>query len=449
MRIATLSISILLVSFNYCGCLSSQIESEDAEEPQDGEGTKSEFDLNLGIKDLDMDGIADEIDHDLDGDGWGNEEENMCGTDPENVSESPNDKDSDGICDTLDPDLEGLLEEFRSIEEFDSFTDNPEWYGLNITTWQMEHGGWGKGNKEAYMNPWDGVEPPSPYTCGMPDCPDGRYLGTLDNNATTSEIRFISMLYNSSSSEENRTIFRDSANLGLDFIFNSQYSSGGWPQVFPERYGAYSNLVTFNDHAMVRTMILLWDIHEKRTPFDSGIFSGINESNLNTALNRGMDFILRSQIRVEGNLTVWCQQHDPESYAPMPGRPYELPAKSGWESAGVAALLLNWPDRTPEIENATRGAVNWFHENKIDGQVFIHKSGEIGEFADSEGAMMWYRFYNISDNQFFMSGRDSVKVYDIRNLTDEMRTSYQWAGDWGTGIVTETSKMEEWKIAPD
>ena len=54
---------------------------------------------------------------------------------------------------------------------------------------------------------------------------------------------------------------------------------------------------------------------------------------------------------------------------------------------------------------------------------------------------MWYRFYNLSDDQFFMAGRDSVKVYSISDLTFEMKTNYQWAGDWGTDLVLETSKL--------
>ena len=123
----------------------------------------------------------------------------------------------------------------------------------------------------------------------------------------------------------------------------------------------------------------------------------------------------------------------------MPGRPYELPSKSGWESVGVTALLLNWPDRTEAVENATWSAVDWFHQNMVLGVEYNMKPN--GTFVDKEGSMMWYRFYNLSDDQFFMAGRDSVKVYSISDLTFEMKTNYQWAGDWGTDLVLETSKL--------
>jgi PelA/Pel-15E family pectate lyase len=203
-------------------------------------------------------------------------------------------------------------------------------------------------------------------------------------------------------------------------------------------------MVTFNDHTMVRVMLLLRDIADSFGPFSGELIDELNFSALNSSLNLGMDYILNSQIIVDGELTIWCQQHDPETYEPMTGRPYELLGRSAWESSGVTALLLNWPERTNKIENATRGAVQWFHDNVIIDKSYIYETPgywENGNITDSEGGMLWYRYYNLSDNQFFMAGRDSVKVYQTEDLTREMKTSYTWGGDWGRGIIVETSKM--------
>jgi len=51
---------------------------------------------------------------------------------------------------------------------------------------------------------------------------------------------------------------------------------------------------------------------------------------------------------------------------------------------------------------------------------------------------MWYRFYNLTDNQHFMAGRDSVKVFNITDLSEEMKTGYWWAGNWGTPLIHAT-----------
>ena len=54
---------------------------------------------------------------------------------------------------------------------------------------------------------------------------------------------------------------------------------------------------------------------------------------------------------------------------------------------------------------------------------------------------MWFRYYNVSDDQYFMAGRDGVKVYDLSDLTEERRTGYRWAFDWALEIITESAKI--------
>ena len=62
------------------------------------------FNLTITAKHLDTDGdgIPDIEDTDDDGDGWGDEDELACGTDPLDIVSYPDDYDGDGTCDTLD-----------------------------------------------------------------------------------------------------------------------------------------------------------------------------------------------------------------------------------------------------------------------------------------------------------------------------------------------------------
>jgi len=341
--------------------------------------------------------------------------------------------------DTEKLDFSHLLDFLRENDDLKGFEiGNEESFGINVTSWQMENGGWGKGNPEIYKAPWDNNSPLSSYY----NYTSGAYLGTFDNNATTWQIRLLAGLYLDSENENNRSIFLESVSKGMDFILESQYPSGGWPQVYPERIGNgvnYSNLVTFNDDTMPRVILLIWDMIENREEFESNITDNLDMVRLELALNKGIDYVLKSQIKDGGELTIWCQQHDPETYSPMPGRPYELVSKVGRESAGVVAILLNWPDRNEEIINSTWGAVNWYEENMIWGEKY---DIEEGIFIESPGSMMWYRFYNVSGDQYFMAGRDGVKVYDIEDLDMERRTGYWWAGDWGTGIINAVSEVD-------
>ncbi|MBJ8193584.1 pectate lyase, partial [Bacillus cereus] len=82
---------------------------------------------------------------------------------------------------------------------------------------------------------------------------------------------------------------KNSVQKAIDFVLTSQYSSGGWPQVYPKR-GNYSDAVTYNDDAMVRVMVLADDIVNKKQPFDSDILDDASRSRLQQALNKGIQY---------------------------------------------------------------------------------------------------------------------------------------------------------------
>src|SRR5207302_4477599 len=78
------------------------------------------------------------------------------------------------------------------------------------------------------------------------------------------------------------------------------------------------------------------------------------------AFDRGVECILKCQIKVNGRLTAWCAQHDEKDYSPRPGRTYELVSLSGSESVGIVRLLMSLEDPGDEVVKAVEGAVAWF-----------------------------------------------------------------------------------------
>ncbi len=320
------------------------------------------------------------------------------------------------------------LDKLRGYGELTSAAGsmNIDTYTSNLTTWQMSHGGFCKAYASKYVKAYDGSARSS--LTG----PSGE-LGTFDNNATIQEMRLLAVRYKETTNSTYKNQFKSSFIKALGFVLTSQLPNGGWPQVYPKRNN-YSDLATYNDNAMVRVMVLVKDIIDKKSPFDSDIASSADLSNLQTALDKAVDFALKAQIINNGKLTVWCAQHDPLTYVPKAARAYELASKSGSESVSIVYFLMAWPNQTTAVQNAAKGAIAWFKKTRTSDLKFSN-----GQFISSPGSSLWYRFYNVEDDRQFFCDRDGIKTYDFMSVSEERRTGYQWGGDYGSTLISMES----------
>ena len=308
-------------------------------------------------------------------------------------------------------------------------------YTYNMTTWQISNGGFYKAMADKYKSAYSGGQK-SEWRAK-----DGGDLGTIDNNATIQEMRLLALRYKETTNSNYKSAFKTSFNKALNFILTMQRSTGGLPQVWPKR-GNYSDHVTLNDNAMVRAMVTMMDIANKTSPFDSDIIDDATRSKMKSALDKAIQYLLKAQIVNNGNLTVWCAQHDTANYAPRPARAYELESKSGSESAGVVWFLMNWPEQTEAIQKAVKGAIAWYKKTKVTGLYFNKKAGT---FDKRDGNVLWYRFYEVNNDNYFFCDRDgaSTKTQDFTKISEERRTGYQWAGDYGSALLsTEAAYLE-------
>ncbi|MEI7024822.1 pectate lyase [Paenibacillus sp. y28] len=322
---------------------------------------------------------------------------------------------------------DSLFSGYRDFSDFvtGSLTTDTA-YASNIVSWQMPHGGFFKSMETKYSSAWNGTDARSDWKSSS-----GVELGTFDNEATVKEIRFLADMYK----KTGNAAFKTSVRKAVDFILNSQYSSGGWPQVYPQR-GNYSDYVTFNDDAMVRVMVLIDDMINQRYAFDGDILTSTYRTNLTTALNKGVQYMLNAQIVMSGKRTVWCAQHDPVTFAALGARAYELPSKSGSESVGITAFLMSRP-QTPEIRAAAKSALTWFDTVRVDGTRYVRSGPDF--FVSDPASVMWYRFYNLDNNNHFFSDRDGLKYYNIMDISEERRLGYSWAGAYAKNLLTLAS----------
>jgi len=318
------------------------------------------------------------------------------------------------------------LDKLRSYSELTTAAGSMDLdlYTHNLTTWQMTHGGFSKAHASLYVNAWDGKAELSSWT-GT----NGEPLGMFDNNATVQEMRLLAVRYAATTNATYKKEFRASFQKALGFVLKSQLPNGGWPQVYPKR-GNYSDMATYNDNAMIRAMVMVKDLVDKKAPFHTDITTADTLALLNTALTKAVNFAVKAQIVNGGKPTVWCAQHNPTTYAPEGARAYELASKSGSESIGVTYFLMAWPDQTTAIQNAVKGSIAWYKKTKVSDLQFSS-----GVFSTVAGKSLWYRFYDVATDSPFFCDRDGIKTRDFSTLSVERQTGYQWAGDYGSALI--------------
>lgn len=249
---------------------------------------------------------------------------------------------------------------------------------------------------------------------------------TIDNNATYTEIRKLAAEYKKTNNKK----CSEAALKGIRFLLNMQYSNGGFPQIYNS--SGYHTHITYNDNAMVNVLILLDDVSARK-----GDFSFVDKDLANKcskAVDKGVQCILNTQVKVNGKLTVWGQQHDKDTLKPAGARSYELPSLCSSESVGIVNFLKTRPSSS-KINASIHAAVNWFKQVKITGIKVVKENGDVVVKKDSNASPIWARFYEIGTNKAIFAGRDGVKKYRLKDIEKERRTGYSWYGTWPRKLV--------------
>ena len=269
---------------------------------------------------------------------------------------------------------------------------------------------------------------------GMTTKHDGDWAhSTIDNDATTSQIRFLMRSYAATGQQK----YYDCAVRGIDCLFKMQYSNGGYMQCL-NTPGTYHAHITLNDGAYVHVMSIMQEMASK-----TGDFTKLSDEYAQKAaasLEKAIDCLLKMQIKVNGTKTAWCQQHDENNLSPAPARAYELPSICTSESAGVVTFLHSYgkahPERT-DIAESVNAAIEWFKKAGLYNIKFDWNSDKSDKVVTQvEGAgPIWARFYTLDTEKPLFSDRDGGTYYDVMQISQERRTGYAWYGSWGKNVV--------------
>ena len=137
-----------------------------------------------------------------------------------------------------------------------------QWYGSKeariaadrVLVYQSEYGAWPKNT--------DLLDPIKPEA--LKKLNRGGRANTIDNGATTLPMRFLARVHQASPAVKYKTAFK----RGVNYLLDSQYPNGGFPQFYPLRGNQYYSRITYNDDAMGSAMSLLKDVADGRPPYD-------------------------------------------------------------------------------------------------------------------------------------------------------------------------------------
>jgi PelA/Pel-15E family pectate lyase len=315
--------------------------------------------------------------------------------------------------------------DWRSLPKDPALLATPEALVLadNLLAYQYKSGGWPK--NVAMENPLTDAERAT-LAARDESNPKSEHAPTIDNGATTSQIRFLAAVFTATGHERHR----DAVLRGLDYLFAAQYANGGWPQFFPLRKGYYTH-ITFNDDATRNVLEIMRDTAAGKAPY--AFVDKARRIRAADSLKRGIDCVLRCQIVVDGKPTVWAAQHDEVTFAPAAARKFEPACFTAQESAGLVRVLMSLENPSPEIVAAVQGAVAWFARTQLTGLRFQRVPTPEGKdgivTADPAAPPIWARFYELGTERPIFIGRDEVIHYTLSEIERERRGGYAWYDD--------------------
>ena len=324
------------------------------------------------------------------------------------------------LCATVGAQTAKTIEWRQALRQEQSWYSGPEATRIadNVLLYQHDNGGWLKNidmAKKLSEKEKEQLKTDKPK--------DGT---TIDNNATFTQMDYLLKVYDATGQEK----YKEGFLRGLNYLLDAQYENGGWAQYYPVREGYYEH-ITFNDGAMIGVMRLLRDVGHGKAPYT--FVDEERRVRASKAVEKGVDVILKSQIKVNGALTAWGAQHDRYDLSPQKARAYELPSISGGESAGIIKFLMDIEDPEPDVIRAVEGAMNWIEKVKITGIRLVKKEDtslpkgyDLVVKEDSSASPLLARFYEIGTNRPMFVGRDGIVRYKLAEIEHERRVGYSY-----------------------
>lgn len=326
--------------------------------------------------------------------------------------------------------------------------DKPaDWYGSdaalliarNVLSYQTPAGGWGKNQPrdaaprqpgQSFVADNSPKKPPPADDFDFPHDAQWSYVGTIDNDATITETRFLAKVAAALPGEAGNA-YRQGAERGVRYLLAAQFPNGGWPQVWPLQ-GGYHDAITMNDNAVTDVAELMGAV--ARGEAGLGVLPAPLRAEAAAAEKRAVQLLLATQIRIDGKPTLWAQQHDALTLAPASARNYEPPALSSGESAHALGYLMSLPQPSPAVVDAVRSGIAMLRALAVRDRAWTKVDEAQGRrlVVQPGAGPLWARYYDVKTLKPVFGDRDKSLHDDVNDISLERRNGYNW---WGASPV--------------
>lgn len=316
--------------------------------------------------------------------------------------------------------------------------DRPaEWYGTAearavadaVVSFQTPAGGWSKNQDRSikrlpgqrFSNDAETMEQ-NPANFDAPADRFWTFVGTLDNNATWTEMRYLAKVAAQAPGREGDA-WRASILKGVHYLLNAQYPNGGWPQIWPLE-GGFHDSITFNDNAVAEAAMVLRDVANGAEGF--GFVPPELEARAAEAVKKAIDVTLAAQVRKGYQLLGWPQQVEPMRLVPASARNYEPRSIASGETTDILEFLMGEPDPSPEVKAAIRGGVAWLESVRVYDKSF-EMTDDGRKLIDKPGAgPLWSRNYDLVTGRPIFGDKDQTIHDDVNGISVGRRNGYSW-----------------------
>lgn len=186
-------------------------------------------------------------------------------------------------------------------------------------------------------------------------------VSSVYNGATTSELKYLAKYITANKPEDSK--YQDAFVKGIKYLLTTQHDNGGW-SMNPGSGSGFNDNIEVGNNAMTEVLTLLSDIAILNNQDYVFARKAMNVDEIKSAVEKGNDFIVKSQISNNNKKSGWATQYDKSGNVTM-GHTYERESVSSYTTKDVIDYLMTIHNPSQDIKDAVESAYSWLKDIKI------------------------------------------------------------------------------------